>query len=460
MTDSGPKHILLDEIDDDDLWNILDSCAIISSEENNTPKLKNHCMHCKMATMVFDSNESAYKCTECGIVNCEIFEQKPEWNNYDDGNQDNSRCGIATNPFFPNSSIGTVIGGKGHSRLKMIQVWDQMPYKERALSNVFHHIEGSMKTYKITKAIIECAKTLYNNVSQLKHKEGPNKGKNIIIRGYNRSGIIAACAFYASKLNEAPRSVKEIAEIFGLKVTQVTKGCRKFLELNDYQNSTYNLASSHAQDFVERNGYKLKLKKQHIDMAIKIAINVEKLQIAADHQPTSLAAGSLLLVIGMYELNINKKNISDIFGISEVTIAKTFKKISQYKNILLDDKFVDLALKKMNDKIKKKMIDKITNNSELSDNIKSNFDKIFIVPEEDENSVLLTQTNIDNIYKLSVNNQNGLNYSAILNENTTNINVSQVSVNLNNITLDGNVPEKRKRGRPKKNVSDSTINEI
>ena len=335
-----------------------------------------------------------------------------------------------------------------------------MPYKERALSNVFHHIEGSMKTYKITKAIIECAKTLYNNVSQLKHKEGPNKGKNIIIRGYNRSGIIAACAFYASKLNEAPRSVKEIAEIFGLKVTQVTKGCRKFLELNDYQNSTYNLASSHAQDFVERNGYKLKLKKQHIDMAIKIAINVEKLQIAADHQPTSLAAGSLLLVIGMYELNINKKNISDIFGISEVTIAKTFKKISQYKNILLDDKFVDLALKKMNDKIKKKMIDKITNNSELSDNIKSNFDKIFILPEEDENSVLLTQTNIDNIYKLSVNNQNGLNYSAILNENTTNINVSQVSVNLNNITLDSNVPEKRKRGRPKKNVSDSTINEI
>jgi transcription initiation factor TFIIB len=464
MADSNIDNTILDELDDDDLWNMLDTYAIGSSEETEINKLQNLCKHCNMLTMVFDSNESVYKCNNCGILSCEVFEQKPEWNNYDDGQPDNGRCGIATNPFFPNSSIGTVIGGKGHNRLRMLQIWDQMPYKERALSNVFQHIESNLKTHKITKSIIECAKTLYNNVSQLKHKDGPNKGKNIIIRGYNRSGIIAACAFYASKLNEAPRSVKEISEIFGLKITQVTKGCRKFLELNDYQNSTYNLTSSHAQDFIERNGYKLKLKKQHIELAIKIAMNVEKLQIAADHQPTSLAAGSLLLVINMYELNITKKNISDIFGISEVTIAKTFKKINSFKNILLDDKFVDLALKKMNEKIKNKVFENITKTTNISNDIKNNLDKIFIIPEDgnyiDDNlnqSLSLTSETFDNIYT----SQTSLNLNAIVTTGSNNnLNVSQVAVNLNNLTLDGQQVEKRKRGRPKKNIQNNSVNEI
>jgi len=462
MTDSDSEHILLYDLEDDDLWNMLDNCAITSTYDNEKNKSQNRCKHCDMFTMVFDSNESAYICSECGVLNCEIFEQKPEWNNYEDGPHDNGRCGVATNPFFPNSSTGTIIGGKGNNRLKMLQIWDQMPYKERALSHVFHHIEGNMKTHKITKAIIECAKILYNNISQLKHKDGPNKGKNMIIRGYNRSGIIAACAFYAAKLNEAPRSVKEIAETFCLKITQVTKGCRKFLELNDYQNYSYNLTSSHAQDFIERNAYKLKLKKQHVELAIKVAINVEKLQIASDHQPTSLAAGSLLLIINMYDLNITKKHISDTFGISEVTITKTFKKISTYKTILLDDKFVELALKKMNDKIKNKMIENISSNTnmQLSDIIKNNFDKIFTIPDDikdiDKLSDELSETSsVKSVIKTKLNNN-----SIVFNDNI-NLDTIQITIDLDNLNVNNNkTPEKKKRGRPRKNIIDSNINEI
>jgi transcription initiation factor TFIIIB Brf1 subunit/transcription initiation factor TFIIB len=462
-TDNNFENVdnILNQFDDDELWNMLDICV---SQQNDsitkgtkTDKISNnYCRVCKNPTMVFNSNESVYNCDICGAVSNEVFDQKPEWNNYDDGPQDNGRCGSATNPFFPTSSIGTIITGAGCGRLRLIQKWDQMPYKERALSNVLNHIESNMKTCKMTKAIIDNAKILYKNVSELKHTDGPNKGKNIIIRGFNRSGLIAACAFYGAKLQNMPRSTKEIANIFGLKVTQVTKGCRKFLELHEYKNGSYSLSSSHAQDFIERNGYKLKLLRQHIDMAIKIAENVTKLDIASDHQPTSLAAGSILLVIDIHKLPITKKQISDVFEISEVTITKTFKKINPMKNILLDDKFSDLVLKKINSKISKGLINKNTNIQNkkittndittsldiLNCNDTNNLASIFVMPddtESDENNTEIKNDNlsIESIDLMYLNSVNGLS-----------LNTSHITVNIDKLEIE---QTKRKRGRPRKN---------
>lgn len=459
MTDSETENNfdgvdnVLNQFDDEDLWNMLDICVSQQNEIKTEKMSNNYCRVCKNPTMVFNSNESVYNCDSCGAMSNEVLDQKPEWNNYDDGPQDNGRCGSATNPFFPTSSIGTIITGAGCGRLRLIQKWDQMPYKERALSNVLQHIESNMKTCKMTKAIIDNAKILYKNISELKHTDGPNKGKNIIIRGFNRSGLIAACAFYGAKLQSVPRSTKEIANIFGLKVTQVTKGCRKFLELHDYKNGSYSLSSSHAQDFIERNGYKLKLLRQHIDLAIKIAENVTKLDIASDHQPTSLAAGSILLVIDINKLPITKKQISDVFEISEVTITKTFKKINPMKNILMDDKFSELVLKKINSKISQGLVKnndiqnkKIIVNETLQSKDVNNLASVFVMPDDidsDEETTVINKNrenlSIESIDSMYLNSVNGISLDA-----------SQITINMDKLEIE---PVKRKRGRPRKNKS-------
>ena len=295
-------------------------------------------------------------------------------------------------------------------------------------------------------------KILYKNISELKHTDGPNKGKNIIIRGFNRSGLIAACAFYGAKLQSVPRSTKEIANIFGLKVTQVTKGCRKFLELHEYKNGSYSLSSSHAQDFIERNGYKLKLLKQHIDLAVKIAENLTKLGVASDHQPTSLAAGSILLVVDINKLPITKKQISDVFEISEVTITKTFKKINPMKNILMDDKFSELVLNKINSKISQGLVKnndiqnkKIIVNESSQDKNTNNLASVFVMPDDidsDEETTPITKNrenlSIESIDSMYLNSVNGISLDA-----------SQITINIDKLEIE---PVKRKRGRPKKHT--------
>jgi transcription initiation factor TFIIIB Brf1 subunit/transcription initiation factor TFIIB len=423
-------HDCLDDISDENLWKLLDQIV----DNNNDDELlsNNICIICKASNLVVDTNKSVYTCQECGAENGAVFDQRPEWTSYEEGTQENGRCGVATNPFLPKSSMCTVIGGKGFSKLKMIQNWNQMPYKERSLSDVLQNIERNLKTYKITKAIIDNAKILYKNISEIKHNDGINKGKTIIIRGLNRSGLIAACAYYGSKLQGMPRSTKEIADIFGLKLTQVTKGCRKFLELINYQSLTYNLHSSHSYDFIERFGYKLKLKKNHIDIAIKIAQNINKLDIASDHQPTSVASGSILLTSHIYELNVLKKDISDIFGISEVTIIKTYKKIYPYKKILINNDLTDLLLKKINQKMNNSM--QPTKNINITDNnidIKSNLNKIFMMPDDFDSEALLSgQTTLSSI---------------LSNSETVNINSNKVSIDIEKII---ELP-KKKRGRPR-----------
>jgi len=164
----------LDGINDDNLWSMLDKFV-----ENKPSQLEDGktCIACQSTNIIIDSNKSNYTCGDCGVENGEIFEQKPEWTNFEDGPKDNGRCGIATNMFLPKSSIGTVIGGSGFSKLRMIQGWNQMPYKERSLSEVLQNIEKNMKTYKITKAIIDNAKILYKNISEIKHHDGNNKDR-------------------------------------------------------------------------------------------------------------------------------------------------------------------------------------------------------------------------------------------------------------------------------------------
>lgn len=417
--------------DDDNLWNMLDH--FVAEDDRTCEESNTLCKHCLSAAMLFDSNQSKNICSNCGAESNEVFETRPEWSNYEDGVQDNGRCGVATNPFLPKSSMGTVIGGSGYSRLRMLQSWNQMPYKERSLSEVLQHIEKNLKTYKITKAIIDNAKILYKNISEIKHMDGPNKGKNIIIRGLNRCGLIAACAFYGSKIQGSPRSTKEIADIFGIKLTQVTKGCRKFLELHNYKSTTYNLNSSHAQDFIERFGYKLKLKKNHIDIAIKIAENINKLEIASDHQPTSLAAGSILLVSYLYELNILKKSISDIFGISEVTITKTFKKIQPYKTILIDDKKTEIILRKIKEKLSL-----INNKKPDQPDILNN---IFVLPQDNE-------TIIDG--SDSISNVNGL-LEALEQSDNNSLTMNKITIDIDKISSE--TKPKRGRGRPRKTIT-------
>lgn len=335
--------------DSDDLeYTISDSSH--SSDTNNSIQI---CKGCNSEnSFIEDQNSSVLVCSQCGMVNEELLDHGPEWRKYN--NDDNrgegvNRCGCPSNYFFPKSSQGTIMVGPSNNRLKRKQKWNSVNYKERSLNLVFQYINQICNNHRITKNIVDSANFLYKKLSDCKHKKGVNKGKQIIIRGENRISIIAACVFKACEMNKNPRSIKEIAYMFDLEDKKVTKGIKQYERImKNADDDTIIMAQFNtdtAEDYIRRHCPILKINNVDTAVAVKIARNCCKMKLASDHNPHSVAAGAILLMVQYRNLNVDRKSIATLFGTSDVTISKIYNKIVPYVQALIDDDLTDHIIK-------------------------------------------------------------------------------------------------------------------
>ena len=303
-----------------------------------------YCKLCKSSNLITNLNNYYLVCDDCGVINKEFLDERPDNNQSE--NEGSSRYGPCSSIFFKQSSLGSKIASKGYSRLSQLQNQGQMPYKEKSLMDVLEIIQLKCKKYYITQPIIDSAKISYKKISESVHYKGKRKGKNIIMRCINRSSMIAACLFYACKRQKEIRSSKEIADIFDLEIKHVNRGIRKYFEIDD---DVKQIKSSESFDFIERYTKPLNLNKNYIDILKDVTRNSNKLDLCTKHEPISIAAGCLLLVVTYYALPISKKKIADIFNkLSDVTLSKTFREIWPYHKIVLSNTITNLILEKKN----------------------------------------------------------------------------------------------------------------
>ncbi|AYV79465.1 MAG: transcription initiation factor IIB [Faunusvirus sp.] len=329
----------------DSMWD-----DILPNLPNNAPSIKsvkkNTCPNCKLDTLISKSHKGCSECTNCGATIYDQLDRTPDWSSFDDG-KGSARCGGPINFLLPKSSLGTSIGGN-NSKIKKLQSWGQMPYKERRLYEVFQDIDHRCKRHNFPKSIIDNAKIFYKRIKECKHSNGEHKGKYIINRGLNESGIIAACAYFGAKKQKYPRTPKEISVIFDLTPEEVRFGCKKYLEIMEIdENSLCDIIPTIASDYIERYANKLKVAKQYIQIAVKVADNINKLDLSSDHQTISVAASCILIVSNVYELGLSKKMVAAAFDISDVTLSKTHKNLVKYEKILVSDELMEKVLKKI-----------------------------------------------------------------------------------------------------------------
>ena len=318
----------------DDLFDLL-------KKDTDTKKTKKENQCCDAPNLVTE-NENII-CKTCGVINDLIYDCNAEWRYYgndDSKSSDPTRCGMPTNELLPESSYGSTISFKyGESyemkRIRNYHSWHAMPYKERSLFNVFDSLTATAKLNGITPCIIQEAKILYKKISE--HK---------ISRGANRKGIIASCIYKACKIKNVPRSHKEIANIFKIDVTHMTRGCKRFDEIVNEQNSDEdkiisNMTGSQSIDFINRFCSKLNIGKEIIAICIHVCQKAEEYSLVSENTPPSIAAGSIFLVCSLLSIEIVKKKISAICKISEVTISKCYKKLLKYHEHLLPKHIID-----------------------------------------------------------------------------------------------------------------------
>jgi transcription initiation factor TFIIB len=343
---SNSGSIDIDDLNEDNLLNFIESLDInLKAEFIDTGQ----CLNCDGQNLVKDHTKGCMKCTDCGACIQQLFDENPEWSMYEDGKGEGAmRCGAATNYFLPKSSLGTTISGK-KSVLKMLQNWNQMPYKERSLSDILQNLDQICRKNNLPKSVIDNVKILYKQIHDLKYDIEEKKDKNVIIRGENRKGIYGACIYYGSQLQGYSRSIKEISLMLETSIKTITKGCRKFNDLMKKNNLINTISTTTPNDFIERFCQKLKLKKDQIEQIMIISSNISRLYLASNHQPTSIAAGAILIYANLYNVDIQKKTISEIFEISNVTIDKIYKKILPFRNVIVSNEITIFVKNKLMD---------------------------------------------------------------------------------------------------------------
>jgi transcription initiation factor TFIIB len=274
-------------------------------------------------------DDGNYVCKFCGDLISHLIDVGAEWRYYgadDSKGNDPTRCGLPTSELLPDSSLGSVIGyGSNETRdiriMRKYHMWNSMTYKERCLYNIFDTLTINSVNNGLTKSIIDEAKMLYKKISEMR-----------LSRGENRSGLIASSVYMACKLNKVPRSAKEIAKMFHLKPTTMTRGCKKFQDIMKLK-----IESTNPDDFVSRFCSKLEFSTERRDICRRVIKIADDMGIVCENTPPSVAAGTIYMSNIVLHWGVSKKILSEACEISQVTISKCYKRLSEYEKVLFAD---------------------------------------------------------------------------------------------------------------------------
>ena len=340
------KHSINNTVDKTKLWNVFESEVV----NNNKPKEPLECLYrtirnretCEMCqfSLAF-SDEGFLTCTnnKCGIIYKDMLDQSPEWRFYgadDNQNSDPTRCGMPINPLLEESSFGCKVLCVGKTSYQMRKIrryteWQSMPYKEKTRYDEFQRITIMAQNAGIPKLIIDDAIRYHKKISEHEHT----------FRGDNKDGIIAASIYISCRINNYPRTAKELATIFHLDATSATQGCKNAqsiineLEKNMDNKDKTSFCKTKPEAFIERYCSKLNINSELTKLAQFIAIKIEKLNMMPENTPHSIAAGVVYFIAQLCKINVSKRDVKSISEISEVTINKVHKKLEKLQDELI-----------------------------------------------------------------------------------------------------------------------------
>ena len=345
MNKETKKQKRKDKVNKTELWNHFDS--VVNNNKEQIPLEcvyrscgnREKCDRCEYNLAFSDEGFLTCTNTKCGIIYKDIIDNSAEWRYYgaDDNNGDDpTRCGMPINPLLKESSFGCKVLCGGATTYEMRKIrryteWQSMPYKEKSQYDEFQRITIMAQNAGLPKMIIDDAIRYHKKISEF----------DLTFRGDNRDGILAASIYISSRINNYPRTAKEIANIFHLDVTSATRGCKNALLIinnleKDFSNNEKTLfCQAKPESFIERYCSKLNINTELTKLCQFVSMKIHSQGLMPENTPNSTAAGVVYYITQICNLNITRRDVKNISNTSEVTINKCFKKIEKMTTKLI-----------------------------------------------------------------------------------------------------------------------------
>ena len=324
------------------LWNIFDSEIVNEEKEkvrleciSNKISIRDSCEMCNSLLILSEEGFPTCGNEKCGIIYKDILDHSPEWRYYGaDDNQasDPTRCGMPINPLLEESSYGCKVIACGPMSYQMRKIrryteWQSTLYKEKALYEDFKYITNMCEIIGLPKLIVDYAMLYHKKISEYDQT----------FRGENKDGILLASIHIACRINNYPRTIKELAVAFHLDITSATQACKNaqiilnHLEKDLDVSEKTNFGKTTPESFIDRYCSELNINNELTKLCKFICVKIEKDKLMPENTPQSIAAGVVYFISQLCNLNVSKKSVHGVSKISEVTINKCYKKIEEFK---------------------------------------------------------------------------------------------------------------------------------
>jgi transcription initiation factor TFIIB len=207
-------------------------------------------------------------------------------------------------------------------RMRRLQTWARtINSKERSLSIVFSKISELCQNLSLPGIVAETAAQTYLATAKTKVA----KGRSIL-------GMASAMIYLACRKCGAPRTLKEVARVAGIKKESVARYFRMVVKEVEKEK----VPPASVEKYISKLVNMAKLDPKIERLALTISRSTSD-SISGGRVPTGLAAACVYISSVMNGKHLPQSEIAEFAGVSEVTIRNRYKEI--LSNFVINQRF-------------------------------------------------------------------------------------------------------------------------
>lgn len=288
------------------------------------------CPECESTNLYNNKDKGEIICRNCGLViDSKNISLGKEWRDFEESEESEMRrSGAPTSYTKYDLGMGTAIGSESDAfsldkkqryKLQRLKRWQKRlsTVMEKNLKIALGELRRLSSFLNLPTSIEEEAGKIYTEAVQ----------KNLV-RGRSIESVVAGVVYAACRRQNIPRTLDEIAEASGIDKKEIGRSYRYIT-----RELRIKILPSNPVDYISRFASVLGYGPETQSRAIDILSEALSLELTSGRGPIGIAAAALYIAGLLEGERRTQRDISDVSGVTEVTIRNRYKEIITKLNL-------------------------------------------------------------------------------------------------------------------------------
>lgn len=266
-------------------------------------------------------------CSLCGYVLDEhLVDPGPEWKALDvEEKEKRVRVGSPVTPRLHDYGLGSEIDymqdsdtttSVGQGSYDKLRIWHKRlrisSQAERNLAQALSLINNLCNNLRLPTVVAETSSRIYRQLQ----KKGVVKSKSV-------AKVTAAVVYYAAKIHEAERSVKEVSEAAGVEAKAINKYYRLIVSEVSVEHPPLPTVEKH----IARLANIMKVNPKTERIALQIFKATKSASIQDGKSPSGLAAACIYIASVLNSETLPQREVAGVAEVTDVTVRHRYREI-------------------------------------------------------------------------------------------------------------------------------------